>query len=302
MKAKTIGVLIVGFGILILVGSVTRFFFSDTLAGWFENVGDRAAETISATATKTATSFSNGVSKLAEQEFGEVREESEVAIPKDTRLIEVTHDIGRVIVTAEENLTEPKIRVKKLDAFGISSKEAGRKLTDVYADIKQSGDKVIVKTIRNGQQELFEKDLAIQYEILVPTEVEFQIQLDTGSVETKGLASELNIRVDAGRIDVDGYRGHLKAVTDAGKVTVRGGVDIREVEATSQAGAVDVYLPSNANLRIEAKSDIGSISNELGLKVNKDVLSSEVDDKLGTGRDGTVRIKTDAGPIAIKKQ
>jgi hypothetical protein len=105
----------------------------------------------------------------------------------------------------------------------------------------------------------------------------------------------------AGSIEVQGFESGLKAETGAGSVEIEGrpGGDCSLV---TSAGSVQVTLPSDSRLKIEARTSAGSARSDFPLRVEGEPGSRGLSGTLGDGSEGTLRIETSAGSVRVRSK
>lgn len=122
---------------------------------------------------------------------------------------------------------------------------------------------------------------------------------NAGEIRVDQVVGDLTLETGAGAVKVAGADGTVKISTNAGSLDLAGRFR-GENSAKSSAGAVQVALPADAKLKVEASSGAGSLDNDFGWKRSKGVGGS-VAGTLGDGSEGSFVLRTNAGSVRIKK-
>lgn len=152
-------------------------------------------------------------------------------------------------------------------------------------------------------------------------DVEGNVQADTdnGKVEVTNLGGDADLKTDNGLIKasqvnggitaktsngvvhIDDVGGDVHAQTDNGKVSIQSPQLAGNWEAKTSLGEIEVAFPETSDATIEAETDVGEISSDFTLNQSSDdVVGGTSKGKIGNGT-YSVRLKTDAGSIKIKK-
>lgn len=172
--------------------------------------------------------------------------------------------------------------------------------------------------------ELFKGDcnrlpLQVEYELRVPKRCEIRVLCDIGEVAVEGVDGRLDLKSDIGRIETRNTSGGQRARLSVGQITIRGakgsvdakselgrveayfdslGVDDR-VFLESEMGEVNLFLPSWADIDLDAESELGSVTSSF--KDNFDGSSewNSLRGKINRGGGARVTLKTGLGGIEI---
>ncbi|MGB7875778.1 MAG: DUF4097 family beta strand repeat-containing protein [Anaerolineales bacterium] len=116
---------------------------------------------------------------------------------------------------------------------------------------------------------------------------QLKIQNDFGEIElVQAMAGSYDMHTNSGSIDVDGAQNSLKAHTDFGSITIKNAesttLDLDTQSGTieyrgslgpgphmviSDFGQIDLYIPTDTNLKMSLETDFGNISSEIPITV-----------------------------------
>ncbi|MBL0387134.1 DUF4097 family beta strand repeat protein [Tumebacillus sp. ITR2] len=295
MKTRTaIGLAVIAIGVAGLIGAGLTYFqpqdilaekFAGTLESKLDNIGNDISNSIN------ENSFSS--------EKDTQREEGDLQLDvKNAKKLIVNSEVGNIHVVGAGSNTDGTLHFVK-GVFGYSDAEATKFLQNVKLDVVRNGDTVNVNV--NDAANKWLKRLHIDLEISIPETLDVQLTNKVGEITTQGLQSAVTVASEVGSINIQGYKGTVKANSKTGKLDIAGGQDIASVNVETNVGKVIVALPADANLNLEAQTDIGHINNELTLN-DSHIDRQKVTGTLGDGSKGHVYIKTNAGSIDITKQ
>jgi hypothetical protein len=147
--------------------------------------------------------------------------------------------------------------------------------------------------------------------VLVPVGSPLDVVGSGGRVEVTGTEAEVQVRTGGGAVRVIGGRGSVTAVTGGGTVrlhdidgqgVVRTGGGTIHVDGRLRGdsnlgtggGSVTVALRPGTNLRIDGRGS-SAISNIPGVSVSR----ARLQGKTGTGREGSLVIRTGGGAVRV---
>jgi DUF4097 and DUF4098 domain-containing protein YvlB len=123
-----------------------------------------------------------------------------------------------------------------------------------------------------------------------------QAATQAGALTVKDAKGELNVKSGAGAVTLERIEGPVTATTQAGAVHVTG--KLRGVSTISSgAGAIDVAVPNDARLHIEAAAQTGTVRNGFGIPGD----GAKFAGTLGDGKDGSLIVRTQAGAVNVHK-
>lgn len=217
--------------------------------------------------------------------------------------VHLDNQVGRVTVIGSKEAKEITVQTTKRLRLNKSEEETRRYFSDIKINTREMEHALRIETEMPQHLKLgFNRLAAVDYEITVPAGMELEIVNHVGEVIVHDLESALTADLNVGRIDVNGYKGKLQLKNNTGEIVARGGTEIKNIDIRSNVGAVAVYLPSDANLLVDAETNIGNVESDFSeLKVDLRVPGKEADGKLGTGS-GNLTVRTNTGEIELRKE
>jgi len=127
-----------------------------------------------------------------------------------------------------------------------------------------------------------------------------------GSIELSGCDGPLKVDTSGGRIEASDGSGSLEARTSGGSIVVRnfaGDAKLKspvpgDVNLETSAGSIDLMVPADAGLDIEAEASSGRVTSDLpftGTRTDRDSMKGKIN---GGGK--SVVLRSGAGSISIK--
>jgi hypothetical protein len=144
----------------------------------------------------------------------------------------------------------------------------------------------------------------VDFDITVPRNADLELKNDAGSITVDGIAGQISCATDAGTVKVtDAWLcGNSKLKTDAGTISFSGALDPHgSYQMTTDAGTVSVTLPPGASFRLDAKTDVGSITSDFPLNVQRDFPGGKARCDVGLPPYPTLKLRTDVGSINIRQ-
>jgi hypothetical protein len=210
----------------------------------------------------------------------------------------VNNQVGsiRVIGTSDGAKTGKLHYTKSFS--GLSTERAQQYVKESQVEVKQEGDAVKVTT-RLNHTNFKVGSLKIEIELTVPAELAVELQNYVGEVTTQNLQNNVSVNSDVGSVNIDGFKGEVRVDTKTGGVEVRGGQQIKLMDVQTNIGKLKVAIPADANLRVDARTDIGKILNDFNLPESE---RHNISGNIGDGSQGSVHLKTNTGEIELVKQ
>lgn len=216
---------------------------------------------------------------------------------KTAKKLVVDNNVGNIHVVGTSDTQTGKLHFSK-GIHGSSSEKLRTILQDCKVEVKQEGDVVMITTRYNASNFSF-STLHVDLEVNMPAGLVLELQNTVGEIDTKGLMNTVTAKSDVGAVRIDGFKGEVRASSKTGKVDVRGGQEIKLIDAYTNVGQLSIRLPENNSLSVDAQTDIGRIRNDFKLPEND---RHSVRANIGDGSQGLVRLKTSTGGIDIVKQ
>lgn len=124
-----------------------------------------------------------------------------------------------------------------------------------------------------------------EYDIRVPAGTVVEIRLDAGSIRVHDLVGDLTAETDAGRIEGTGLRsGQTRVKSDAGSISLRFAAAPARADAGTNAGRVEIYLPTGSGYAVDASTDAG----DTDVSVDRDPASGH-----------KITARSDAGRVSV---
>lgn len=151
----------------------------------------------------------------------------------------------------------------------------------------------------------------VDLDITTPEESDVRIRSDASSVSIDGIRGQAVIQTNAGTINVSNASlvGNSTAHTNAGTITMQdvrldGGARVETNAGTitfrgslqagnhyffeTNAGTIDIALPANAALALDARTDLGTVNNRFGVN------------SIGAGEQAMLHLRTNLGTINVQ--
>jgi hypothetical protein len=306
---KSWGVALIVFGMVLLTSAIGKLIhLDDYLAARVDQHIERGMERIGENMERfdhEMDQFGRSMEALAKG-FGDghlLTESGELKIALDNlKTIRLENRVGEIKVTADPNAKEATLKyIKKLNS-NEPQQEAENRLHHpqvLVEDVKEDMKRVWTDQYDDG---FWLKQFRVDYELIVPPTLAIEIQSSVGDITTIGLQSDLKIDADVSKIDVSGFKGTLHVKNNTGAISIQNGQEIKELEVNSNVGAVTVALAEKANVKVEAKTNVGALDSEFELNERRTGPSKSAQGQIGDGSGGQVTINTNTGAIEIKKQ
>ncbi|ARU63331.1 hypothetical protein CBW65_21830 [Tumebacillus avium] len=226
--------------------------------------------------------------------------EEQVEIEKIKRL-KLENNVGQIKITADPNAKKMTLKfIKKLNTTE-SKETAEQRLKNVGIDINYGEDGTVYVSSSGYYEENWMKQFRIDYELIVPPTLAVELYSKVGDITIVGLQSDLHVEANVAKIDIDGFKGSLNVKNNTGAISVKGGQAIKELEVNSNVGALTVQLPEQANVTVDAKTNVGALDTEFQLNERRTGPSKSVQGQIGQSG-GQVNLNTNTGSISILKQ
>jgi DUF4097 and DUF4098 domain-containing protein YvlB len=124
----------------------------------------------------------------------------------------------------------------------------------------------------------------------------------SGDIHLSHLLGDVTAHTDGGNILASAHQGSLALSTDGGDIDVSGSLTGASQVKTG-GGTLDVSIPANSRLDIQAESATGPAWNDFGLPIDtQGGHSIGFSGRLGDGSLGTLEMTDAAGPIALHSE
>ncbi|TCP54760.1 putative adhesin [Tumebacillus sp. BK434] len=225
----------------------------------------------------------------------------EVVELQNIKRVTLENNVGQIKVTADPKATKVTVKwVKKLNTT--DSKEAAeQRLEELQIGINRVENETLNVASGGYYEENWLKRFRIDYELIVPPTLAVELHSKVGDITTVGLQGDLRVVANVAKIDIDGFKGTLNVKNNTGAISIKGGQAIRELEVNSNVGALTVQLAEQANVTVDAKTNVGALDSQFPLNERRTGPSKSVQGQIGQGG-GQVNLNTNTGSIVILKQ
>jgi len=229
-----------------------------------------------------------------------VEERSQTFAVLDYLTLTVETTNGKVEIWGVEGLEEVQATAI-LHAWGETQEQAQERLETLTVEMNQEADRVSLQFRATGTYRALGKSPQVDFEVAVPVEADITVSVNNGSITVADVMGTIDIESENGSIDATNVKGavtgetangsidvtlsqaHLDLETDNGSITVSQSQcsldaetdngDIRfsgrligsQHRLKSSNGSINVGIPTDSELAIEASVGNGSISTTLPL-------------------------------------
>ncbi|HLG06480.1 MAG TPA: DUF4097 family beta strand repeat-containing protein [Gemmatimonadales bacterium] len=153
-----------------------------------------------------------------------------------------------------------------------------------------------------GRNNIRNNDVAVEWTVKVPQGVRFSGRTVNGKIQGTGLTTPTEARTVNGGITIE-TTAWADAGTVNGAITARLGQADWDGEASFHTvnGAVTVWLPASASVRVEASTVNGSLETDFPLTIQGKWGPRRLSGTIGQGG-RTLSLKTVNGSLALRKQ
>lgn len=156
------------------------------------------------------------------------------------------------------------------------SKEGLKKIesSSFEINITEEGNKI---TIKSGPPHMFQ-----DYNVKVPYDCSFKINLVNGNISVKNVKGELEINIVNGKINLDKVTGSAVASTVNGtiKAVFKEVTPETPMAFSTINNHIDVTLPSNTKATLKMKTDRGDVYTDFDMDIKEKKEKSHKEDKL----------------------
>jgi DUF4097 and DUF4098 domain-containing protein YvlB len=160
----------------------------------------------------------------------------------------------------------------KVDA--VKYADTKERLDEAQIEINSSKDSISIRTKYPDHDHTWNRGshdnpAGVDYTLTVPRGARLdEIKLINGSLDLSGLSGEVHASCINGRLEAHDLAGHAHLSTINGRLQASfDRLDGQSVELNSVNGSVDLTIPSDSNVEIEANTVSGAIANDFGLRV-----------------------------------
>lgn len=118
----------------------------------------------------------------------------------------------------------------------------------------------------------------VNYSVKLPALVDdTELDLVNGSLSISDVSGRIDADLVNGSIDAQGLSGNSKLNSVNGSVTANfvNLEQVKKIKVETVNGSIKVYLPADAQIKVDAETMHGSIKSDFGLKVDKNLFSGK---------------------------
>jgi hypothetical protein len=137
---------------------------------------------------------------------------------------------------------------------------------DVQVNVKQNGNELDVSVENNSGPAFFNAG-SIDLNITVPTHSDIQDNSNAGTLSIDGVSGQMNVQANAGTINVTNatLMGNSTFEANAGSINYHGSLTPNGTyNFHTDAGSINLTLPSSSSFMLETKVNAGSVNNDFG--------------------------------------
>ncbi|HZS76372.1 MAG TPA: DUF4097 family beta strand repeat-containing protein [Ktedonobacteraceae bacterium] len=145
---------------------------------------------------------------------------------------------------------------------------------------------------------------SVSIDITAPPQSDLELKTNAGTIQVNGIHGECIISTDAGTIDAldVALRGNSRLKTNAGTITFSGSINqFGSYLFVTDAGTIDLTLPENSSFQLNARTDVGSISTDFPVAIERNFPGAKARAMVGTAPYPELKVKTDIGSISLHK-
>lgn len=217
---------------------------------------------------------------------------------------------GSIEVSCWKNDEVEIVAYKKVRANGT---DRAQKLMELLTiDINEEGDLLIIETKlpkhRRGSSSGFfswlfnggSSGTSVSYEVRVPEKMDLDIQSTNGTVTATDCSGDIQLATTNGKIRAEEVSGSLRARSTNGSlnISMRKVTPNKEMGFKTTNGSIKLFLPSDVDADIEARTTNGRVRCELPLTESYEKSKRRLEGEINDGGP-LIYLKTTNGSISI---
>jgi len=160
--------------------------------------------------------------------------------------------------------------------------EAEKEISDLFT-INTVGQQVVIRLNQENSSKWFGNEgINAKLSISLPEGISLQSKLINGDVRMKGMKKDIVAESINGRIQVEEAVGKLQLSADNGEVKVSARQVAGDWDIRTLNGKIAVTLPENANAKLSAHTEVGSV------KGNVNWISKKEENPVGSSKEATL--------------
>jgi hypothetical protein len=210
----------------------------------------------------------------------------------------IENNIGSIIITGsdvDEFEINAEITVKA------QSKEKARKFAEQVAiETELSEDNTILIKV-DKPEDLAERNLSIKLNVTAPRKIDLYCSIHVGNIKIANIQGQIRASSEVGSITCENVTNDVELHTNVGSIDVTYTSDASETfqaSVTTNVGSINFTAPQELSAKIDASTNIGSITTAKPLTVVGKIGKS-VKGTIGSGQ-GKIHLTTNVGSITIK--
>lgn len=189
----------------------------------------------------------------------------------------------------------------KVDAVKRADDQDGLKNMEIRVDARPDSVSVETKYLSHGERWNNNHYSSVEYTITVPRNARLdEVQLINGALDINGVLGEVRAQCINGKLVATGLTNRAKLSTVNGMLDAKfDRVPAESLDLQSVNGHIQLTLPSDAKVSLDANTVHGGISNEFGLHSSHHMVGHDMHGTLGGG--GThIHLSNVNGAIEIR--
>ena len=229
--------------------------------------------------------------------------------------VSLSADEGSIVVKAWDR-EEVHLKMTKR-AWGRSRREAERLLDEIEVQIQESRDRLVIREVDRWRKnhfnffDLFDGEFwtekrwrsgFVDFELMVPRQVQLRLQSDEGDVDVSGTEGSLTIDADEGNVTVDDIvSDQMQLTVDEGDVRVSGldgaGKGLCKIDADEGS----IFMEDCRIEEIDLSADEGEIilRNVKATRISLSADEGNIEADILTVEGGNYRMEAEEGDIEV---
>jgi DUF4097 and DUF4098 domain-containing protein YvlB len=236
--------------------------------------------------------------------FGHERMEQTFEVSSAPNL-QIDNFAGSVTIRAGTRNEIHVVAIKQASGLG--------NLDRIKVEMDEQGDGLAIKTRKSSPL----NNASVQLEITTPAGTHLDLNSGAGSIEVRGLRSnvevdsgagdvvladvhgEIDVHSGAGSIEARQASGHVKLDTGAGSIDYEGSLQ-GDCRFESGAGSITLRLPASLDVEVKLETGTGTVSSDYDVVGH--VSRQEVQGTIGRGAGGSITAQTGTGSIHLLRR
>lgn len=232
----------------------------------------------------------------------EATEEVRQSFPTgSTATITLNNQVGRVDVRPSGG--DQVVVVARKCARDFTQDRARDRLRSLTVNISGNGPNVTIEgRVPDRPGANIQAD-SIEFELQVPSQTSLNFTPNVGEVVASELTGGVQVTNNVGAIRLTNMRAvdRLNLRSDVGEIVYRGSLPESGTQRIqSNVGAITVELPPNSGFTLDARTDVGAISNSFPLRTTQTSQPNRLQGAAGDSPRVTLELQSNVGSITIR--